>query len=124
MFFRQVLYRDLGCASYILGDGGEALVVDPRWDVDVYLETAAAEGLRITHVIDTHEHADHVSGRLALVQATGARAHRSATIEDGATSRPRALVRCTSRSSSCSRSATTSSCGPPTSAARCVEGRG
>ena len=76
MVFRQVLYRDLGCASYLLGDEGEAVVVDPRWDIDVYLEIAAEERLRITDVIDTHEHADHVSGRGRLVAATGARAHR------------------------------------------------
>lgn len=76
MFFRQVLYRDLGCASYVLGDAGEAVVVDPRWDIDVYLEMAAAERLRITHVLDTHDHADHVSGRLRLVTATGAESHR------------------------------------------------
>jgi glyoxylase-like metal-dependent hydrolase (beta-lactamase superfamily II)/rhodanese-related sulfurtransferase len=76
VFFRQVLYRDLGCASYVLGDAGEAVVVDPRWDIDVYLEIAAAERLRIVHVVDTHEHADHVSGRGRLVAATGARAHR------------------------------------------------
>ncbi len=78
MFFRQVLYRDLGCASYLLGDGGEAVVVDPRWDIDVYLEIARAERLAITHIIDTHDHADHVSGRVRLAQATGARAYRSA----------------------------------------------
>lgn len=82
MFFRQVLYRDLGCASYLLGDGGEALVVDPRWDIDVYLEMAAAERLRITHVLDTHDHADHVSGRLRLVAATGAQSHRPGEGED------------------------------------------
>jgi hydroxyacylglutathione hydrolase len=76
VIFQQVLYRDLGCASYLLGDGGEAIVVDPRWDIDVYLELAAAEHLTITHVIDTHEHADHVSGRARLLAATGARAHR------------------------------------------------
>jgi len=76
LFFRQVLYRDLGCASYLLGDGGEAVVVDPRWDIAAYLEIAAAEHLRITHVIDTHEHADHVSGRLGLARATGAWPHR------------------------------------------------
>jgi hydroxyacylglutathione hydrolase len=76
LFFRQVLYRDLGCASYILGDGGEAVVVDPRWDIDVYLEIARAEKLRIAHVIDTHDHADHVSGRLRLTARTGARSHR------------------------------------------------
>jgi hydroxyacylglutathione hydrolase len=79
-----VLYRDLGCASYVLGDGGEAVVVDPRWDIDVYLEIAAEQKLQITHVIDTHDHADHVSGRHRLVQATGAQAHRSGTGDDRA----------------------------------------
>ncbi len=78
MFFRQVLYRDLACASYILGDGGEALVVDPRLDIDVYLELAREHHASITHVIDTHDHADHVSGRERLATATGARSHRPA----------------------------------------------
>jgi glyoxylase-like metal-dependent hydrolase (beta-lactamase superfamily II)/rhodanese-related sulfurtransferase len=76
LFFRQVLYRDLGCASYVLGDAGAAVVVDPRWDIDVYLEIARSEKLTIEHVIDTHDHADHVSGRPRLVAATGARSHR------------------------------------------------
>ncbi len=76
MYFCQLLHRDLGCASYLLGDDGEAVVVDPRWDIDAYLEIAAREKLRIAHVIDTHEHADHVSGRSRLVAATGARPHR------------------------------------------------
>ena len=79
-----MLYPDLGCASYIVGDAGEAVVIDPRWSIDVYLETAATERLRITHVIDTHEHADHVSGRPALVQATGAQPHRPATADEPA----------------------------------------
>jgi glyoxylase-like metal-dependent hydrolase (beta-lactamase superfamily II)/rhodanese-related sulfurtransferase len=85
LFFRQVLYSDLGCASYILGDAGEAIVVDPRWDIAPYLEIAGAEHLRIAHVIDTHDHADHVSGRVRLVEATGARAYRPGPREDGAT---------------------------------------
>jgi hydroxyacylglutathione hydrolase len=76
VFFRQLIHRDLGCASYLLGDGGQAAVVDPRWDIDEYLRIAALEQLRIAHVIDTHEHADHVSGRARLVAATGARAYR------------------------------------------------
>jgi glyoxylase-like metal-dependent hydrolase (beta-lactamase superfamily II)/rhodanese-related sulfurtransferase len=76
LFFRQVLYRDLGCASYMLGDDGEAIVIDPRWDIEEYLELARAERLRIVHVVDTHDHADHVSGRVRLANATGARAHR------------------------------------------------
>lgn len=76
MIFRQFINRDLGCASYLLGGDGEAVVVDPRLDIDVYLETAAEEGLRITAVLDTHIHADHVSGRELLAAATGARALR------------------------------------------------
>lgn len=78
MFFRQVLYRDLGCASYVFGDDGEAVVVDPRWDIDVYLEIAREQRLRIVGVIDTHDHADHVSGRTRLAQVTGAWARRPA----------------------------------------------
>jgi hydroxyacylglutathione hydrolase len=78
MLFRQVLNGDLGCASYLLADGGEAIVVDPRWDVDVYLDIAASEGVRIAHVIDTHDHADHVSGRARLASLTDAVQHRPA----------------------------------------------
>ncbi|MGO9762961.1 MAG: MBL fold metallo-hydrolase [Solirubrobacteraceae bacterium] len=83
MFFRQVLYRDLGCASYVLGDGGEAIVVDPRFDIDVYVDIAREQGLQITHVLDTHEHADHISGRERLAALTGAHAHRPAHPDDG-----------------------------------------
>ena len=83
MFFRQVLYRDLGCASYVLGDGGEAIVVDPRFDTDVYLEIAREAGLEIAHVVDTHEHADHISGRERLAALTGAQAHRPARVDSG-----------------------------------------
>lgn len=83
MLFRQILHRDLGCASYLLGDGGEAVVVDPRWDIDVYLDAAAAERLRIAHVLDTHDHADHVSGRSRLVQATGAEGHAPGSLAPG-----------------------------------------
>jgi hydroxyacylglutathione hydrolase len=78
MIFRQILYRDLGCASYFLADGSEAVVVDPRWDIDAYLELAAQEGVRIAHVLDTHQHADHVSGRERLAAHTGARAYAPA----------------------------------------------
>jgi hydroxyacylglutathione hydrolase len=78
MIFHQILQRDLGCASYLLADGGQAVVVDPRWDIDVYLELAATEGVRIAHVLDTHQHADHVSGRERLAERTGARAYAPA----------------------------------------------
>jgi hydroxyacylglutathione hydrolase len=80
MFFRQVLYRDLGCASYVLGDQGQAIVVDPRFNTDVYLEIALEAGLEIAHVVDTHEHADHISGRERLAALTGAEKHRPARV--------------------------------------------
>ena len=44
MFFRQVLHEDLGCASYVIADGGEAAVVDPKWDIDDYLALAEEHG--------------------------------------------------------------------------------
>jgi glyoxylase-like metal-dependent hydrolase (beta-lactamase superfamily II)/rhodanese-related sulfurtransferase len=84
VLFRQVLYHDLGCASYLLGDAGDAIVVDPRWDIAPYLEIAESEHLRIAHIIDTHDHADHVSGRLRLARATGARSYRPGPREDSA----------------------------------------
>jgi glyoxylase-like metal-dependent hydrolase (beta-lactamase superfamily II)/rhodanese-related sulfurtransferase len=72
MFFRQVLNDDLGCASYVVADGGEAVVVDPKWDVEEYLELGGRHGLRITTIVETHVHADHVSGAPRLAAATGA----------------------------------------------------
>lgn len=75
MFFRQVLHADLGCASYLIADtsAGEGVVVDPKWEIDEYLELASRHGFRIAHVVETHNHADHMSGRVKLVDATGAR---------------------------------------------------
>ena len=83
MLFRQILHRDLGCASYLLADSGEALVVDPRWDIDVYLELAATERLRIAHVLDTHDHADHVSGRSRLAKAARAQPYPPGALAPG-----------------------------------------
>ena len=72
MVFRQFVDDDLGCASYLIGDSvaGEALVVDPAYEIEPYLEAAADGGVRITRVLETHTHADHVSGhgRFALEQ--------------------------------------------------------
>ncbi|MCL4819786.1 MAG: MBL fold metallo-hydrolase [Vicinamibacteria bacterium] len=65
----------LGClaqASYLIGSEGEAAVVDPRRDVDLYLAFAQERGLRIRHVIETHLHADFVSGHRELALRTGA----------------------------------------------------
>ena len=75
MFFRQVLHDDLGCASYVVADGGEAVVVDPKWEIEEYLALAEQEGFEITHVLETHNHADHLSGRGRLAEATGATIH-------------------------------------------------
>jgi glyoxylase-like metal-dependent hydrolase (beta-lactamase superfamily II)/rhodanese-related sulfurtransferase len=75
MIFRQVIHEDLGCASYLVGDGGTAAVVDPQWDIDPYLRLARLHGVRIEHVLETHNHADHVSGHGRLAEATGAVIH-------------------------------------------------
>ncbi|HEY6049780.1 MAG TPA: MBL fold metallo-hydrolase, partial [Thermoanaerobaculia bacterium] len=63
----------LAQASYLIGSNGEAAVVDPRRDVDEYLEEARREGLKIRHIIETHLHADFVSGHRELAARTGAR---------------------------------------------------
>jgi hydroxyacylglutathione hydrolase len=77
MLFRQLVHEDLGCASYLVGDpaSGVALVVDPQWDVDPYLQLSRLHGVRIEHVLETHNHADHVSGHGRLARATGATIH-------------------------------------------------
>jgi rhodanese-related sulfurtransferase/glyoxylase-like metal-dependent hydrolase (beta-lactamase superfamily II) len=74
MIFTQHYLGCLSHASYVVGDQttGRAVVVDPRRDVDVYLDEAAAEGLRIERVIETHVHADFVGGHLELAARTGA----------------------------------------------------
>jgi len=79
MFFRQVLHHDLGCASYVIADDGVGAVVDPKWEIEEYLALAAENGFEIRHVLETHNHADHVSGRGRLAAATGATIHVSPT---------------------------------------------
>jgi glyoxylase-like metal-dependent hydrolase (beta-lactamase superfamily II)/rhodanese-related sulfurtransferase len=74
MRFDQVLNDDLGCASYLISDAGQAIVVDPRFDVDIYLALARSASARVIAVVDSHHHADHVSGRGRLAARTGARA--------------------------------------------------
>lgn len=72
MHFRQFYVGCLAHASYLMGDQGEAAVVDPSRDIEMYLAEAAAHGLRITTVLETHLHADFVSGHRDLAAATGA----------------------------------------------------
>jgi rhodanese-related sulfurtransferase/glyoxylase-like metal-dependent hydrolase (beta-lactamase superfamily II) len=77
VIFRQLTHDDLGCASYLVGDedAGVAAVVDPRFEIDEYLLLARYMGVEIEHVLETHNHADHVSGHGRLAAATGASIH-------------------------------------------------
>lgn len=66
----------LGClahASYLVSSGGEAAVIDPQRDVAIYMDAAARRGVAIRHIIETHLHADFVSGHIELAERTGAR---------------------------------------------------
>jgi hydroxyacylglutathione hydrolase len=74
LFFRQYDLACLSLYSYLIGDTttGRAVVVDPQRDISEYLEDAAANGLRIERVLETHFHADFLSGHLELAEATGA----------------------------------------------------
>ena len=84
MYFKQFLHDETGCASYFLASrqSREAAVVDPQIDIHAYVDLAAERDYKITEVIDTHLHADHISGNRALSQATGARLslHESADV--------------------------------------------
>jgi hydroxyacylglutathione hydrolase len=77
MIFRQISHDDLGCASYLIGDerAGVVAVVDPKFEIDEYLELARYLGVSIEHILETHNHADHVSGHGRLAAATGATIH-------------------------------------------------
>ncbi len=94
MLVRQFVDDDLGCASYLLGDSetGEAALVDPSFAIEPFLAEAEREGVRVTRVLETHTHADHVSGhgRLALEHDASVCIHGAAgvdyaheTLEDG-----------------------------------------
>ncbi len=79
MLFKRFYDEKLAQASYLIGCGatGEALVVDPNRDVEQYLKAAEVEGLTITHVTETHIHADFVSGARELAQRAAARLYLS-----------------------------------------------
>jgi hydroxyacylglutathione hydrolase len=79
MFFRQIYEKGLAHASYMVGcqASGTVAVIDPQRDVDVYLRIAEQEKLRITHVLETHIHADFLSGSRELQHATGAELYLS-----------------------------------------------
>ncbi len=72
MYFEQFYLGCLAHASYLLASEGEAIVVDPQRDVEIYLEAAQKQGVTIRHIFETHLHADFVSGHRELAARTGA----------------------------------------------------
>lgn len=72
MKFKQFYLGCLAHASYYIGSEGEAAIIDPQRDVQEYLDEATANGQKIKYVIETHSHADFVSGHLELAEKTGA----------------------------------------------------
>jgi hydroxyacylglutathione hydrolase len=85
VFFRQFVDEDLGCASYLIGDeaSGDGVLVDPAYAIGPYLEEAAGAKVRIVGVLETHTHADHISGhgRLALEHGVPVSIHPAAEPE-------------------------------------------
>jgi hydroxyacylglutathione hydrolase len=75
VLFEQILDRSLGCACYLVGDelAGEAVAVDPPYAIEALVAAAERHGVRITRVIETHNHADHVAGHGRLALEHGAR---------------------------------------------------
>ena len=73
LYFEQFYLGCLAHASYLLASQGEAVVVDPQRDVDIYLKAAQEHGVRIRHIFETHLHADFVSGHRELAARTGAK---------------------------------------------------
>ena len=72
MYLEQFYLTCLSHASYMIGSDGEAAIVDPQRDVDIYMKTAEEKGLKIRHIFETHLHADFVSGHKELAARTGA----------------------------------------------------
>src|SRR5208282_2369101 len=83
MYFEQFYLGCLAHASYMLASQGEAVVVDPQRDVEIYLKAAEKNHVAIRHIFETHLHADFVSGHQELAARTGARIYIGA--EAGAT---------------------------------------
>ena len=81
MFVKQFVDEGLGNSSYLVGseEAGVAAVIDPLRDVDRYVQAAEAVGLRLTHALDTHLHADFISGSLELADRAGVTVGASAT---------------------------------------------
>ncbi len=80
MFLEKIKSEGLAHLSYILGDGKQAAVIDPRRDCEIYLEIAYREGARITHIFETHRNEDYVIGSCELAERTGAKIYHGAEL--------------------------------------------
>ncbi len=72
MLFERIESKGLAHYSYLIGNGGQAVVIDPRRDCDIYVEKALRSGHRITHILETHRNEDYLIGSVALASRTGA----------------------------------------------------
>ena len=132
MLFTQFVDDDLGCGSYLIGDehAGIAVVVDPAYAIERYLEECERRGVRLVGVLETHTHADHVSGhgRLALEHGLPVWVHEAADaayphepLVDGTEIElGEVLVRTSTSPSAISVPSTSGSCGKAASAASCT----
>lgn len=73
MLFERIISRGLAHYSYLVGDRNEAIVIDPRRDCEVYIEKASSEGMRISHILETHRNEDYFVGSMELAKFTGAK---------------------------------------------------
>ena len=73
MIVQQFFVKGIAHSSYLLGGTRTCAIIDPRRDIDVYVDAAHALGMKITHILETHLHADFISGHLDLAKRTGAR---------------------------------------------------
>ena len=72
MFVQQFFVKGIAHSSYLLGGAKTCAIIDPRRDIQIYIDAAKEMGLKITHVLETHLHADFISGHLDLAEQTGA----------------------------------------------------
>lgn len=83
MFLEKVRSEGISHFSYVVGDGGAAAVVDPRRDIEAYLEIAQREAARITHIFETHRNEDYLVGSLDLARRTGATIYHGGALAFG-----------------------------------------
>ncbi|MFO7917989.1 MAG: MBL fold metallo-hydrolase, partial [Anaerolineae bacterium] len=72
MLFERIESKGLAHYSYLIGNGGQAVVIDPRRDCDIYVEKPLRSGPRIPHILETHRNEDYLIGSVALASRTGA----------------------------------------------------